>query len=62
MATSLLSVAGRGVTYNSWRKVENVQSISTTATSAGFLLVLSIPDPCHFGVEPDPDPRIHASD
>jgi hypothetical protein len=22
----------------------------------------SVADPCHFGVDPDPDPRIHASD
>jgi hypothetical protein len=22
----------------------------------------SVPDPCHFGVDPDPDPWIHASD
>jgi hypothetical protein len=22
----------------------------------------SVPDPRHFGVDPDPDPRIHASD
>ncbi len=22
----------------------------------------SVPDPWHFGVDPDPDPRIHASD
>ncbi len=21
-----------------------------------------VADPCHFGVDPDPDPRIHASD
>ena len=23
---------------------------------------LSVPDPWHFGLDPDPDPRIHASD
>ncbi len=26
------------------------------------LLPCSVPDPRHFGVDPDPDPRIHASD
>ncbi len=26
------------------------------------LPVGSVPDPCHFGVDPDPDPRIHISD
>jgi hypothetical protein len=23
---------------------------------------ISVPDPLHFGVDPDPDPRIHASE
>ncbi len=25
-------------------------------------IFISVPDPWHFGVDPDPDPRIHASD
>jgi hypothetical protein len=26
------------------------------------MLISSVADPLHFGVDPDPDPRIHASD
>jgi hypothetical protein len=26
------------------------------------VLAASVADPCHFEVDPDPDPRIHASD
>jgi hypothetical protein len=25
-------------------------------------IAISVADPCHFGVDPDPDLRIHASD
>jgi hypothetical protein len=25
-------------------------------------MIISVADPCHFGVDPDPDPRIHAFD
>ncbi len=27
-----------------------------------YTIYISVPDPWHFGVDPDPDPRIHASD
>jgi hypothetical protein len=27
-----------------------------------IILYISVPDQCNFGVDPDPDPRIHASD
>ncbi len=26
------------------------------------IVTASVPDPWHFGVDPDPDPQIHASD
>ncbi len=26
------------------------------------MFLFSVADPSHFGVDPDPDPRIHASD
>ncbi len=52
------------LSFRTWIRIESLLDLGPDENGMdlqpGFLD--SVPDPWHFGVDPDPDPRIHASD
>jgi len=53
----------KGVKPRSYSKICRCLALASVNIGSDLsCMIISVPDPWHFGVDPDPDPRIHASD